>query len=177
MVKRKRVWILFFFAALFLTIDAASKHWVYLHLPLIGESSLLYPYGGIGVFRKVLGIDFSINKATNTGGAWSIFSSYPHALLIVRVAIISLLTLYTLALNKERSRDIPLLLIITGAIGNIIDFFAYGSVIDMFHFVFWGYSYPIFNVADILIFFGVFTLLFQELLKKRKSRAAKPSQS
>lgn len=176
-MKLRRVWILLFLAAVFLIIDAASKYWVNAHLPLIQTAPPLYPYGGIGVFHNFLGIDFSINKASNLGGAWSIFSSYPHALLIARLVIISTLVIYTLFFNKVRSRDIPLLLILTGAIGNIVDFFIYGAVVDMFHFVFWGYSYPIFNVADILIFFGVFTLLIQEFLKRRHSHAAQSSQS
>lgn len=176
-MKNKRVWILFFLAVVFFSIDAASKHWVNTHLPTIQASTPIFPYGGIGVFQNVFGIDFSINKASNTGGAWSIFSNYPYALLVSRIGIIIALLVYTLQFSKDRRRDIPLLLILTGAIGNIVDFFVYGSVIDMFYFVLWGYSYPIFNVADILIFFGVFSLLIQELLKKRRGHAAKPSQS
>jgi signal peptidase II len=176
-VKHRRGWTLFFFAVLFLIIDAASKYWVNAHLPAIQSSLPFYPYGGMGVFQNVLGIDFSINKTYNTGGAWSLFSNFPHALLISRIGIIIGLFTYTLGFNKNRARDIPLLLILTGAIGNIIDFFLYGAVIDMFYFVLWGYSYPIFNVADALIFFGVASLLIQELLKKRQGHAAKPSQN
>lgn len=176
-MKQKRVWILFFFAALFLIIDAASKYWVNAHLPSIQSSIPLYPYGGIAVFQNAFGIDFSINKTLNTGSAWSLFSSFPHALLIARIAIVVALMSYTLFFNKDRRRDLPLLLILTGAVGNIVDFFIYGAVIDMFHFVLWGYSYPIFNVADMLIFFGVASLFIQELLKKRRSHAAKPSQN
>lgn len=161
--------------AVFLIIDVASKYWVHSHIPLIQSS--IYPYGGIGVFQNFFGIDFSINQASNTGGAWSIFSNHPYALLVSRIGIIIALFNYILFFNKDRDRTIPLLLIFTGAIGNIIDFFVYGSVVDMFYFVFWGYSYPIFNVADMLIFFGVFSLLFQELLKKRRGHATKPSQS
>lgn len=174
-MRKKRIGILLFLAIVFLSIDAASKHWVNTHLPAIQTSTPLFPYGGIGVFQNILGIDFSINKANNLGGAWSLFSSYPQALLLVRLVIVGALFVYTLFMNKERRRDLPLLLILTGAMGNIIDFFLYGSVVDMFYFVLWGYSYPIFNVADMLIFFGVFSLLIQELLKKRKNYAAKPS--
>ncbi|MCB1080337.1 MAG: signal peptidase II, partial [Chlamydiia bacterium] len=45
-------------------------------------------------------------------------------------------------------------------------------VIDMFHFVLWGYSFPVFNVADMMIFFGVATLLIQSLLEKVKTQGS-----
>ncbi len=176
-MNKGRVWILLFLAAVFLLIDAASKYWVEQHLIPIHFSSPIYPFGGIGVFQDFLGIDFCINRASNTGGAWSLFSSYPKALLIARIGIILSLFIYTIFFNKERNRDLPFTLILAGAAANIADFFIYGAVVDMFHFILWGYSFPIFNVADMLIFFGVSIILVQELLKKYRSNAAQPSQS
>lgn len=176
-MKARRVWILLFLAAVFFTIDVASKYWVDQHLMHIRYASPFYPFGGIAVFQDFLGIDFAINKASNTGGAWSLFSSYPKALLVVRIGIILSLATYAVFFNKERKRDLPYMLILTGAAANIADYFIYGSVVDMFHFILWGYSFPIFNVADMLIFFGVSTLIIQELIKKIRSHAAQPSQS
>ncbi|MCB1083693.1 MAG: signal peptidase II [Simkania sp.] len=176
-VQRRRVWILVFLAVVFFIIDAASKYWVDQHLIHIRYASPFYPFGGIGVFQNFLGIDFAINKASNTGGAWSLFSAYPKALLVARIAIILSLLTYALFFNKDRKRDLPFMLILTGAAANIVDTFIYGSVVDMFHFVLWGYSFPIFDVADMLIFFGVTIMIFQELLKKVRSHAAQPSKS
>jgi lipoprotein signal peptidase len=39
-------------------------------------------------------------------------------------------------------------------------------VIDMIHFVFWEYDYPVFNVADMLIFFGTASLLWGSIRDK-----------
>ncbi len=171
----RRVWILLFLAGVFFTIDAASKYWVDQHLIPIRYAPPLYPFGGIGVFQNFLGIDFCINKASNTGGAWSLFSDYPKALLTARIGIILTLFCYTIFFNKERERDLPFMLILTGAAANIADFFIYGSVVDMFHFILWGYSFPVFNVADMLIFFGVSSILIQELFKKVRGHAPQPS--
>ncbi|MDN3509162.1 MAG: signal peptidase II [Candidatus Neptunochlamydia sp.] len=171
------MWILVFSAVVFFIIDAASKYWVEEHLIHIQYATPFYPFGGIGVFQNVLGIDFAINKASNTGGAWSLFSTLPKTLLVVRIAIILSLLSYAFFFNRDRKRDLPFMLIITGALANIVDTFVYGSVVDMFHFILWGYSFPIFNVADILIFFGVTIMIFQELLKKIGSHAAHPSRS
>jgi len=145
-----------------LACDMASKFWAYQELSLYGE---------IPVFSNVWGIDFSILRAMNSGGAWSLFSSFPIVLLIVRIAIFIGLVTYALFLNEAKKRRIPLLLIVTGALGNILDCFFYGSVVDMLSFNLWGYGFPVFNVADSLIFLGVATLMLQSLFKKKKKHA------
>lgn len=53
-------------------------------------------------------------------------------------------------------------LIMGGATGNLIDYFRFGYVIDMFHFTFWGYSFPVFNFADAAISIGALCLLFSK---------------
>ncbi len=59
---------------------------------------------------------------------------------------------------------IPYLLIIAGAVGNVLDRILLGGVIDFIHVHFRGdYSWPIFNVADILITIGVGLILLQQL--------------
>jgi signal peptidase II len=65
-------------------------------------------------------------------------------------------------------------LIATGAIGNILDYFIYGHVVDVFYFVFWGYSFPVFNVADSIIFCGIVVLFLQSFLERRYPFLAKP---
>ena len=147
-----------------LTIDILSKWMTQEYLPLLEYSPSQYPYGGIAIFENILGIEFSITHHTNTGAAWGIFADYPLMLLFIRVVLITGMMGYLLL--KEKSRYFyALSLIITGATGNIIDFFLYGHVIDMFYFVFWGYNYPVFNVADSLISIGIllyFLLSFTE---------------
>jgi len=170
--SKKRRFLPFLITGLVLLIaDMISKYWIYHSLPNMHYASPFYPYGGIGVFQNVLGIDFCINRVTNLGGAWGIFGSYPIVLLIVRIAILLGVLIYALFLNDVKKRRIPFLLIITGALGNILDCFIYGSVVDMFHFTLWGYSFPVFNVADAMIFLGVFSLILQSLFQKKKKHA------
>lgn len=129
-------------------------------IPEMDQSSFFYPYGGIGIFENFLGIEFSISHRTNTGAAWGMFSSYPFALLLFRIFMITGMFVYLVFYNKSMQQRCPFALILSGALGNVSDFFVYGHVVDMFHFVFWGYDYPVFNIADSLIFVGVFWLLF-----------------
>ena len=111
-----------------------------------------------------LGISGSITYATNLGAAWGYFASAPFSLLLLRVILIALLFAYLVFSQSAKQYRLPLVLIITGAIGNVCDFFLYGHVVDMIHCVFWGYDYPVFNVADSLIFVGTMLILFSTLL-------------
>jgi signal peptidase II len=53
---------------------------------------------------------------------------------------------------------IPMVLIFAGGLGNFIDRLLVGYVVDMFEFLF--ISFPIFNVADILVVTGTFVYAF-----------------
>lgn len=153
-----------------LLIDAISKYLTQEFIPLMGSESLWYPYGGMGVFRNLGGIEFSIVHAINKGAAWSSFSDYQGILLMLRLVLIGGLITYALT-NRNASYLLPLSLIISGALGNVIDYFFYGHVIDMFHFVFWGYHYPVFNIADSAIVVGIGWLFLLTLKKKTPSPA------
>ncbi len=153
-------------------IDIVTKYYVFHHVQKMSWAYPFYPYGGIGIFKDFFGISFSINLVENTGAAWGLFSKYPHILFFVRVFIIIGLVIYLAIFNKDKRREIPLVMIISGATGNILDFIFYNKVIDMFHFKLWGYSYPVFNFADTLITLGIiglfFTFFLNKLMEKKK---------
>lgn len=138
-----------------LLVDQLTKGLVYSYLPVIDSSYYWYPYGGIGVFQNFGGIEFSINHMTNTGAAWGMLGNHQLPLVILRIGLIIGLVIYLFFFNRDISWQLPLLLIIGGAMGNVLDFFLYGHVVDMFHFVFWGYDFPVFNVADSAISIGI----------------------
>jgi lipoprotein signal peptidase len=149
---------IFFFLALLLLIDIFSKmsaiHWI----PSMGLFDRVYPFGGIPIFQ--LGpISFSLNYIVNTGAAWGLFAGHPALLFGFRVVVISVFCLYLLFFQKEKGAPrFFAWLIVTGAIGNAIDYVLYGYVIDFLHFTFWNRSFPIFNLADSYITLGVIGL-------------------
>lgn len=157
---------LFFVGILVLVLDQLTKGFVYTYLPVIDSSFYWYPYGGIGVFKNFAGIEFSINHMTNTGAAWGVLGNYQLILIILRIGLILGLFVYLFKFNEHISWRLPLILIIAGALGNVIDFFIYGHVIDMFHFVLWGYDFPVFNVADSAISIGITSLFILSFLKE-----------
>jgi signal peptidase II len=155
----KRNSIAFYLCLLVLILDISSKLLVQSYIPIVWHHSW-YPYGGIGVFKDFFGIQFSIVHSTNRGAAWGVFAEWQDYLLYLRLALITGLLIYLFFFNKKRAYVIPLTLIVSGAIGNVLDYFLYGQVIDMLHFVLWGYVYPTFNVADSAIFIGIVWMLW-----------------
>lgn len=159
-------WTHFFVAASVLVLDQILKFYIRSNIPYL-DLSIPYPYDGIAVFQNFFGIDFSINHVTNQGAAWGMFSSFPHALLILRIFFVAVLTVYC-AMSKKL---IPIQryafsLICAGALGNILDFWTNGRVVDMFLFKFGTYIYPLFNIADSAIFCGVALLLLESFFFK-----------
>ncbi|MCH9609173.1 MAG: Lipoprotein signal peptidase [Chlamydiales bacterium] len=140
-----------------LFVDFASKWAVFNHLKQ-----------AVPVFQNFLGIDFAISLTFNRGAAWGLFSDFQVPLLVIRMAVIVGLLVY-LVRNKDHRLFLPLVLISFGAIGNVMDFFLYGFVIDFLQFNFWGYHFPLFNIADTAISVGVIWLfILSTFLKKHE---------
>jgi signal peptidase II len=171
----KKALVFLLLALLIFGADAGLKAYIHRDIPTISASNPVYPYGGISVFRNWHGIDFSIVHVINKGAAWGFFSSLQEYLLYVRVAIIGGLVSYLFFVKATPFKKFCLTLIATGALGNVIDYFVYGHVVDMFYFIFWGYSYPVFNIADSAIFLGIMLLLCEALFAKIKPSSSSKS--
>ncbi|MEA2942891.1 MAG: signal peptidase [Bradyrhizobium sp.] len=88
-------------------------------------------------------------------------------LLIVKAAAVIILGLWMARWSRTRLATVALGLIIGGAIGNAIDRFAYGAVLDfaLFHVQIGGktFNWYVFNLADTAIVAGVAALLYDSL--------------
>ena len=127
-----------------------------------------YPYGGLSVFKNFAGgVDFALVNHANKGAAWGMLSNHQEFLLGIRVTIVAALLVWLLFINKKEGYLLPFGLIVFGALSNIIDTFTYGQVVDLFFFRFWGWEYPVFNVADSAICMGVVVALFQMIFHKK----------
>lgn len=105
---------------------------------------------------------FSITFVKNTGGAWGILNN--NLTFLILVSIIALLVLNNY-IKKEQNINKTMVLsygfLIGGILGNLIDRIVRKYVVDFFHFYIFNYSYPVFNIADILIVVGVFLMLIE----------------
>lgn len=135
---------------------------------------LIYEWGAdfFGQYEKEIfsnflgGINFTLHLTQNQGAAWGLFSKFPISLLLVRILAVITMLIYLCFFQPKKGEAIGFVLIVTGAIGNIIDFFLYGSVIDFFSFSFWGWHFAVFNLADVLVTVGIiwlgsYTLFFR----------------
>ncbi|MCB1119177.1 MAG: signal peptidase II [Chlamydiia bacterium] len=148
-----------------LALDQLTKWLVQGNLPLMGYQ---YPYGGIGIFKDFFGVELAVVHTVNRGAAWGQGAEFQMILVAIRVVFLFGLGAYLRWWNRYPEDVLPLMVVGTGAFGNVIDTFVYGHVIDFIAFVFWGWPYPVFNVADSAIFLGVAALLWQS---RRRSHA------
>jgi signal peptidase II len=153
-------------ALLIFSVDVATKAWVSTASSQVGKSSLPYV-----LFSNFCGIDLQITHAINSGAAWGLFSDFPELLVFFRLVLIAGLILFLFVCHRRSSWNLPLSCIISGAIGNVYDYFHYGYVVDMIQFRFWGFNYPVFNIADSAIFIGSLWLLFLAYTEKSKNES------
>ncbi len=163
-----KCWVLIVIASAVLGLDIMLKAYTHHNIPVMSILFPMFPYGGVPIFQDWHGIDFSINHVINYGAAWGVLGGYGKWLLVLRISMILCMAYYLFFYNKKSENKLPLTLILTGACANVIDYFIYGHVVDMFHFNFWGYSFAIFNIADAAICLGVFFMILFPWLAKTK---------
>ncbi len=167
-MKWKGSFKLFLMVVSVLSVDFISKGLVNFFMSSSALASPYFPFGGVAVFRDFLGIDFCLHHVTNKGVAWGVGEGFQNGILFVRIAVIIGMLIYLKRSPSAFKYRYPLMLIAAGGIGNVLDYFIYGHVIDMFHFIFWGYSYPVFNVADSAIFSGIVWLLCFSFIHRKQ---------
>ena len=114
---------------------------------------------------------FHLTYVENRGAAFGMFQN--NQIIFVIVALIaSIYGLYYLHKNKVNILGkVSILLIISGALGNLIDRVRLGFVVDYFDFrIIWEY---VFNVADIFVVLGtillcIYILFYEDNKEKQK---------
>lgn len=120
---------------------------------------------------------FYIIEVKNTGGAWGIFSGNVVFLAIISLFVTVLLYFFLKSEKKLNKFSITYYgLLFAGIIGNFIDRLINGYVTDFLNFFIFGYDFPVFNVADILIVVGVGLMIIDvvrgelHVIKERKRK-------
>ncbi|MGE9296416.1 MAG: signal peptidase II [Puniceicoccales bacterium] len=109
---------------------------------------------------------FYIIHVYNTGAAWGMFAGYSYILGALGGVAIAGIYFYRRQLELYKPfMQVIFGLLIGGIIGNMIDRFAYGHVVDFLDFHFGSYRYPAFNIADSGITIGVTFYLVAAILE------------
>ncbi|AOT68428.1 signal peptidase II [Geosporobacter ferrireducens] len=100
---------------------------------------------------------FHLTYVRNFGAAFGILKHQKLFFIVLTTAV--LIGIIIFLRKQPRIHSIvkfSLSLIVSGAVGNLIDRVAYGYVIDFFDFRIW----PVFNIADMAIVIGAFLLSY-----------------
>jgi signal peptidase II len=114
---------------------------------------------------------FDLVLALNVGISFGWFQNDGQfaqiALMVIKAVAVIVLAIW-MARSRTLMATVALGMIIGGAIGNAIDRFAYGAVVDfaLFHVEIGGkpFNWYVFNLADVAIVAGVAALLYDSFL-------------
>jgi signal peptidase II len=142
-----------------LALDQASKLWLL----------FVFDIGHRGTVKVTPFFDLVL--AWNIGISFGWFQNDSQAaqiaLMVIKAAAVIALAIW-MARSRTVMATVALGLIIGGAIGNAIDRFVYGAVVDfaLFHLQIGGkpFNWYVFNLADVAIVAGVAALLYDSFL-------------
>ncbi len=159
---KRKYWTLLIFCFGILLLDQWTKYMIVEKLSLYQRVVVIHGF-------------FNIVHVGNTGGAFGIFGG-EGGMGSVLFVIVSLIAIGVIAFlffkTKENEKTLALsfALILSGALGNLIDRLHYGEVIDFLDFHVGTYHWPAFNVADSAICVGI-GLMALEVLKRDRKKA------
>ncbi len=135
-------------------------------------------YQKVEVIRGI----FNLVHVRNTGGAFGIFGGEKGGLgslifvVVSLVAIGTILFLYFRLKEDEDTLSLSFSLVLSGAMGNLIDRLRYGEVVDFLDFFLSSFHWPAFNFADSAICLGIGLMALELLIQdRRKSKVQNPN--
>ena len=123
---------------------------------------------------------FQLVHVRNTGAAFGLGANasskfVPILLNVGAIAVFCVVVVYAMRTAvTDRLLQTGLHLILGGAIGNLLDRFRFGYVVDFLDVYVGSHHWPAFNVADSAICIGI-ALLFFDMRKKPETAAAAES--
>jgi signal peptidase II len=150
-------------AVLAYAADQAHKYWM-LDIYRIAERG-----------RVEITSYFDLVMAWNKGVSYGLFAQNGtigrFVLIGVSLAAVTGLFIW-MANSMTRLTGLSLGLIIGGALGNLTDRIVHGAVADFFHFHYAGFSWYIFNIADVAIVAGVIGLMLDWMMQSSGDKPA-----
>ena len=108
----------------------------------------------------------------NTGISYGLFSGGGDFQKWILISLSILIIIFLLSLIRNESTVLSKLsisFIIGGALGNVLDRFTYGAVVDFISLHAKGFSWYIFNIADMFIVLGVILFILSQFILSKKN--------
>jgi len=145
---------------------------------LVDQVHKLWSIYGLGIGphdRYALTPFFDVIYVLNRGISYGLFqmNSLRGQLFLAGFALVVAVVLVVWLVRGRHSRFVgtAIGLVIGGAVGNAIDRVHLGGVADFFSLHAFGYSWYIFNIADVAIVAGIIGLLYDSLILSRNGAA------
>jgi signal peptidase II len=147
-MRNKSKTLIFVIIILLIAADQLSKHLLIKYFHNDGAEIILLPF-------------VSIVYLWNRGVSFGMFAKleYSNYIFMAFAIIITSVLSYLLLRTKKKLEIVSYCLIISGAVGNIIDRILYGAVFDFIYFHVGEFHWPAFNIADSVISIGVMFLI------------------
>lgn len=146
---------------------------------LLDQLSKLYIDNSFELYESVTVLEnfFHITYIRNRGAAFGILSDnalrLPFFIVVSLIAIVGIIWYLRHLRNEQKLSILSLGLILSGAIGNLIDRVRLGEVIDFVDVHWYNYHWPAFNVADSAICVGVGLLMIETWREERQAKKNK----
>ena len=147
---------------------------------IVDQLTKLYIDGTMKLYQSIPVIDglFSITYLRNRGAAFSFLAEaswrLPFFLFATVIAVIAILVAFRKLRDDQRFAAVSLTLILSGAVGNLIDRVRMGEVIDFLDVYWKSHHWPAFNVADSAICVGVALLAFDMYREEKRLKRENP---
>jgi len=120
--------------------------------------------------KRILGTFFYLRYIRNSGFAFGF--SFGNPLFMVILTILIILTLGYLFLREKLFSDnilgkVGMVLVLGGAVGNLIDRIRMHEVIDFFDMGIGSHRWPVYNLADVYVTIGMVTLIYLYTFKTK----------
>lgn len=145
---------------------------------VIDQLTKIYVDRSMQLYQSIPVIDglFSITYLRNKGAAFSFLANaswrLPFFIFVSFVAVVAILVAFGKLRDDQRLAAVSLTLILSGAIGNLIDRIRLGEVIDFLDVYWRSHHWPAFNVADSAICVGVALLALDMFREERRLKQA-----
>jgi len=118
---------------------------------------------------------FNLTYVHNLGAAFSFLADqggWQRWFFTAIAAIASIVFIVWLAKTPKQQTllSVAFALMLSGAMGNLIDRVLFGYVIDFLDFYGFGYHFPAFNIADSMIFIGAALMIFDSFKNGESSK-------
>ena len=151
-----------------LALDQVSKLLIVLKMPLGSQLSLIPGFLNlVHVHNK--GAAFGLLSGWSAGFAWLFFVATTALVLVVIGYLLWRLP------DDQWPAALGYSLVLTGALGNLIDRIRLGEVVDFIDIFYSHYHWPAFNVADSLVCVGAAVLVWVIIREEKIADASNPA--